>query len=73
MSWSHTGFWSAQGIMKHNHGAGTIYYIGAGLWTLECLWSFYTLKSVYSSFRGKNTSLQQVKQEVKQQAVAAAV
>ena len=53
-SWSHTGFWAAKDIMPQNHGAGTIYYIGSGLWALEWLWSMYTLKVVYSGFRGKN-------------------
>ncbi|GAB4818422.1 hypothetical protein N2152v2_005468 [Parachlorella kessleri] len=52
-SWSHTGFWAAKDIMPQNHGVGTIYYIGSGLWALEWLWSMYTLKAVYSGFRGK--------------------
>lgn len=62
-SWSHTGVYAAYHVYKHNKGAGIIYYIGGGLWAAEFLWSFWALKVAYSSFRGKNMSMQQAKRE----------
>ena len=45
----------------------------AGLWCLEFLWSFYVLKLVLSTFRGKNMTIQQARREAAAGAVAAVV
>ncbi|KAK9819936.1 hypothetical protein WJX72_004131 [[Myrmecia] bisecta] len=50
--WSHTGYIVCLKAFDKNTFTGVIYVIGAVLWTMESLWSFWTLKSVYSSFRG---------------------
>lgn len=50
--------------------AGIIYYVGAALWSVEFLWSFWTLKHVCSSFRGRGLGVQQAKQEAAAGAIA---
>ena len=45
-SWSHTGYWSAIRVIGENTGAGVIYFIGAGLWSLEFVWSFWCVPCV---------------------------
>jgi hypothetical protein len=71
---SHTGFWVAiSSVFGDNTGVGIIYFIGAGLWALEFVWSFWTLKRVYSAFRGQGTTMADVKADAARRAVASAV
>ncbi|GAB4814635.1 hypothetical protein N2152v2_001681 [Parachlorella kessleri] len=72
-SWSHTGYWSAIRVISQNTGAGVIYFIGAALWSLEFVWSFWTLKVVYSAFRGKNMNMAQIKREAAARAATSQV
>lgn len=72
-SWSHTGFWSATSVIGKNTGAGVIYFIGAGLWSIEFLWSFWTLKDVYANFRGQGKNLGQARREALARGAAAAI
>lgn len=73
-SWSHTGFWiTIQTVFNQNKGLGVIYFIGSGLWAVEFLWSFWTLKMVYSAFRGKGLTAADVKRDAGARAVTAAV
>lgn len=60
-------------MISKNTGAGVMYFIGAGFWAIEFLWSFWTLKLVYANFRGKNHSLGQAKREAAVRAAASAV
>ncbi len=63
-STSHTGWWvTVQNVYGENTGLGVIYYIGAALWSLEAVWSFWTLKGVYSAFRGKGMTAADVKRD----------
>lgn len=72
--WSHTGFWvTLQKVMGENTGLSIIYFIGAGLWSLEFVWSFWTLKKVYSAFRGKGLSAADVRRDAARGAASAMV
>ncbi len=42
---------------------GIFYLVGGAVWTLESLWSFWTLKAVYGAFRGGGGD-RRLKQEV---------
>ena len=44
--WSFTGFLSAMRAFDVSGFLGIMYIAGACLWSLEALWSFWTLKSV---------------------------
>lgn len=71
---SHAGFWiTAQWVFQQNNGLGVVYFIGSALWSLEFLWSFWTLKQVYTAFRGKGLTAADVKRDAARGAVAAAV
>jgi len=73
-SWSHTGFWiTIQSVFGDNTGLGVIYFIGSGLWALEFMWSFWTLKKVYTAFRGKGLTAADVKRDAGSRAISAAV
>lgn len=73
-SWTHTGFWiTIQSVFGRNTGLGVIYFIGSGLWAVEFLLSFWTLKKVYSAFRGKGLTAADVKRDAARGAVSAAV
>lgn len=73
-STSHAGFWiTVQTIFPNNAGLGIIYFIGSGLWTLEFVWSFWTLQRVYGAFRGKGMTAADVKRDAARNAVAATV
>lgn len=73
-SWSHTGFWIAiQDVRTENEGLSIVYYIGAALWSLEFLWSFWTLKKVYSAFRGQGHTASAVKRDAARSAISSAV
>lgn len=39
---------------------GVMYFIGAGFWTIESLWSMWVYKLVYRSFRGQGMTAAQV-------------
>ncbi|KAL4550187.1 hypothetical protein Ndes2526B_g08349 [Nannochloris sp. 'desiccata'] len=63
-STSHTGWWvTVQNVYGENKGLGVVYYIGAALWSLEAVWSFWTLKRVYTAFRGKGMTAADVKRD----------
>jgi hypothetical protein len=71
---SHAGFWIALSKeMGANTGVGIVYLIGASLWALEFLWSFWTLKGVYGAFRGKGLTAADVKRDAARGAASAAV
>lgn len=70
---SHTGYISAINRIGDNTGVGVMYFIGAGLWTLESLWSLWVYKLVYRSFRGHGMSAAQVKREAAGRAASSAV
>lgn len=71
---SHTGFWvTISSVYGDNHGVGIVYFIGAALWAAEFLWSFWTLKKVYSAFRGKGMTAADVKRDAARSAVTSAV
>ena len=73
-STSHTGWWvTVQDVYGENSGLGIVYYIGAALWSLEFVWSFWTLKRVYTAFRGKGLTAADVKRDAARGAVSAAV
>lgn len=44
--WSFTGFLSAMRAFDITYFIGVLYIVGACLWSVEALWSFWTLKSV---------------------------
>lgn len=69
---SHCGYISAINKIGDNTGVGVIYFIGAGLWTLESLWSVWVYKSVYRSFRGQGMTAAQVKRDAKRGAASQA-
>lgn len=60
---SHTGFWEAINVISDNTGVGVMYFIGAALWAVEFLWSFWVLKLVYSCFRGQGHTVRSVKND----------
>jgi hypothetical protein len=47
--WSFTGFLSAMRAFDITYFIGVLYIVGACLWSVEALWSFWTLKSVSAS------------------------
>ncbi|KDD76807.1 secretory carrier membrane protein [Helicosporidium sp. ATCC 50920] len=62
---SHCGVWSGIQMISGNTGVGVMYFIAAGLWCLEFIWSFWVLKMVYASFRGaKNANVPSFAQEL---------
>lgn len=72
--WSHTGFWvTLQKVMGENTGLSVIYFIGAALWSLEFLWSFWALKRVYGAFRGKGLSAADVRRDAARGAASSMV
>jgi hypothetical protein len=44
--WSFTGFLSAMRAFDIAYFIGVLYIVGACMWSVEALWSFWTLKSV---------------------------
>eukprot|EP00887_Chlorella_sp_A99_P001929 scaffold18.g1929.t1 len=72
-SWSHAGFMSAISAIGDNTGVGVMYFIGAAFWSLESLWSLWTLKFAYASFRGNGMTAAQVKRDAAARAAASAV
>eukprot|EP00798_Chlamydomonas_sp_ICE-L_P030667 gene30667-35684_t len=62
-SWSFAGFFTAMAGYDVSFFIGTIYLIGAILWTLEASYSFWCLKDVYFFFRGAG-GVEQVKQHM---------
>lgn len=46
-----------------------MYFIGAALWSLEFLWSFWVLKMVYSRFRGGGHTVRSVRNDAAMQGV----
>lgn len=50
-----------------------MYFIGAALWSLESLWTLWTLKFVYASFRGQGMNAAQIKRDAAARAAASAV
>lgn len=40
-----------------------MYFIGAALWALEFIWSFWVLKLVYSAFRGQGHTMSDVRRD----------
>ncbi|KAK9846272.1 hypothetical protein WJX81_000509 [Elliptochloris bilobata] len=62
-SWSHTGFILGVQTIGSNALTGIFYLVGGAVWTLESLWSFWTLKAVYGAFRGGGGD-RRLKQEV---------
>lgn len=70
---SHTGFWIAIDLINDNTGVGVLYFIGAAFWSLEFIWSFWTLKTVYGAFRGAGMSVSQARNEAARRAAAASV
>ncbi|KAG1676535.1 hypothetical protein FOA52_000078 [Chlamydomonas sp. UWO 241] len=61
-SWSFSGWFAAIAAFDYGNGPGTIYCIGASLWTLESLYCLWCVKDVYLWFRGQG-GIEQVKQE----------
>lgn len=72
-SWSHAGFMTAISAIGDNKGVGVMYFIGAAFWSLESLWTLWTLKAVYSSFRGQGMTAAQIKRDATARAAASAV
>lgn len=58
-----TPTWCALQTIGSNALTGIFYLVGGAVWTLESLWSFWTLKAVYSAFRGGGGD-RRLKQEV---------
>ena len=50
--WSHTGYIVCLKAFDANTFTGVIYVIGAVLWTMEALWSFWCMKSVSACVQG---------------------
>jgi hypothetical protein len=69
--WSLTGWWAAINMIDKNDAVGILYFIGAALWSLEFLWSFWTLKNVYTAFRGGGMSMTQARNEAARRAAGA--
>jgi hypothetical protein len=59
--------------MNDNTGVGVVYFIGAGFWTIESLWSLWVYKLVYRSFRGQGMTVAQVKRDAAGRAASSAV
>jgi hypothetical protein len=73
-SWSHVGFWvGAQEVQGESGALAVLYYIGGGFWSIEFLWSFWTLKKVYWAFRGAGHSANSVRNDAARTAVASSV
>eukprot|EP00877_Chromochloris_zofingiensis_P001837 jgi/Chrzof1/11654/Cz06g03240.t1 len=70
--WSFTGFVSALRAFDIAKWAGIIYIVGACLWSVEALCSFWTLKTVYSTFRNTGKK-QQAQNEMSKIALKAAM
>lgn len=70
---SHTGYISAINRLGDNTGVGIIYFIGAGFWTLESLWSLWVYKLVYRAFRGQGMGVAQIKRDAAGRAASGAV
>lgn len=66
-SLSHTGFWEAINVIGDNTGVGVVYFIGAALWSIEFLWSFWVVKMVYSVFRGGGHNMRSVRNDAARQ------
>lgn len=56
-----------------NTGVGVMYFIGAAFWSLESVWCIWTMKKVYSAFRGQGHTVAQVKREAASRAATSAV
>ena len=55
-------------MIGKNTGVGVMYFISGGFWILEGVWSFWTLKKVYSGFRGQGLTAGDVKRDAAREA-----
>lgn len=68
--WSFCGFLSMIRAFDIDAITGFFFLVGASMWTLEAVWSFWCLKSVYGYFRGRGGH-EQVRKETLRAAVNA--